>query len=71
MKLKAQIIPFSSIVGGGLALHNSSGRVVTQLVFLNLDLKGGGIHHSDYKEETRLLSAALFEKLNGMEISIE
>jgi hypothetical protein len=34
MKITAKVVPFSSVVGGGVMLLNSKGRCVGQLAFI-------------------------------------
>ena len=58
MKIKAQIAPYSSVVGGGVMLLNSKGHCIGQLAF---------ICHSDElrgKELQQSLAAKIVAALN-------
>lgn len=37
MKIRAEVIPFSSVVGGGVILHDEAGRIMGQLMLMNID----------------------------------
>lgn len=63
MKLKCNIVPYSSIVGGGLSLLDESGRARYQIVFI-------GTTEGISKEVTVALSRQIGDYINehGLEI---
>jgi hypothetical protein len=67
MKVTAKPVPYSSIVGGGITLHASTGEVMGQIAFF-----GGSPKHSFNTGDTHVKLAENLSKLindaGGVEI---
>lgn len=63
MKLKANVVPYSSVVGGGLSLLDENGRARYQIMFI-------GTTDGISKEVTGALSKQIGDYINkyGLEI---
>lgn len=59
MKIKAKVVPWSSIVGSGLMLLDEKGRCIAQLALMGVQLPG------DNKEVSMKLIEQIAEKING------
>lgn len=62
-KLDARLVPYSSVVGGGLQLLDANGRARFQIAIF-------GTVNGITKEETRIISARIAELINqhGLEV---
>lgn len=64
MKLKAQIVPYSSIVGGGVLLLDERGAAVFQIGLR-------GTSRGITKEQTEIITTRLVELINRCGLEVE
>lgn len=58
---KARVVPFSSVVGSSVTLHDpDTGRVIAQLGIMNV----GGDNHEDWKQRSILVAEDTAKRIN-------
>lgn len=70
MKIEAEVIPYSSVVGSGVMLKSPDGPVVAQLAIIGVLLPKSDDPKGSHREASEALAEMIARVLNGQELEI-